>query len=48
MLSENADGAQRRLERRNSAHSSLTSEDLDDYDPADPAADGSKVCALRV
>lgn len=46
MLSENTDGAQRRLERRNSAHSSLTSEDLDDYDPADPAADGSKVCAL--
>eukprot|EP00892_Ulva_mutabilis_P010061 jgi/Ulvmu1/7427/UM036_0088.1 len=39
MLSENTEAAQPRLERRASAHSSLTSEDLDDYDPTDPAAD---------
>lgn len=56
MLSENTEATQHRLERRNSAHSSLTSEDLDDYDPADPSADdrskvpppSTPVCNLRL
>lgn len=45
MLSENADTAHRRLEQRHSGHSSLTSEDLDDYDPdpGDQALDAPKV-----